>query len=415
MEITKFHDLNDDCIEELFRSMGIGTLVFISRTCKRFEWIAERQLRRIKFYNCTVSNDTAEISEIISVIGKYLHGLSLCFEMDVDYDDTVDEVDEGEHFAGFDSNGVRRFLKQGKGLQFFKLLCAAVGKNLRTLNITGSIHKMPIYKMVPVFMHLECLSLCVGSTHSYFIDLPALCPNLKRLKISGSVVFAPNPDKAFDHLVSLSISNIVKHDGQSKMDFFIPFLKQNKQLEELRIEINYFLDNPTEMQEFIENLDERKANFIFDVDHLDRLKEISNQLANKNVQSITLDHWFSNYEEKLPKLLEIITEWNQIKFFEMGYTNGGEKIAVEVVRIAKNLEKIRVGPYSSIPDQLIMDIAKARERAVGIGKPPLKICFHTRSYEDNLLTSPLVKQTFVGNDAIEVMITNFYLLTFKSF
>lgn len=360
-----FIDLNDDCLEYLFKFLDAESIAAVSETCKRLKWIAEDQFKHYTSYDCVIQKNVSAASKVFSKMGKNLRKLSITFKHMSVGDDTFKLKTRNEIYTYFD-------IHDGRG--FFDLIYNSIDDNLAVLCLKGGVSEMPIQILGPKLRQLESLSLCANSlSETAEIDLPALCPKLKRLKISGPLLFAPNQYKAFpslEQLVFLPFNDI--HQNYSP-DFFVAFREQNRQLKAIRISIDQFYASYLH-EEMLHSLRGLRAHLVSEARIMADLD--LNLLFDLNVEGITVNGWHSESMWKIPQSIDN-SKWKQLRFFESN--NGKPQIVVPVVRAAKNLEMIRIGLDCNITPKLITDIAEARYMAVAVTKPPLKICFHAET------------------------------------
>lgn len=371
-------DLNDDCLNYLFSFLDAKSMVAFSETCKRFNNIAEDQFHNCKYYDCEIIDDVEEAAKIIEKIGKHLRRLDLRFEDDEDckrnhYEHNADEA--------FFSEGY------GDGYGFIELLADCLRENLSfdTLHIKVLICFLPVELLTPAFARLKHLTIHNNCDNNYGhlddIDLPALCPNLKSLKIIDNLFFTPNHEKIFKNLEILKIVNISSWRYLGIWSHFISFLEVNRQLKEFHIDFT-FMSKPSDpnvntLIETLKSLTWLKVHLMYNnhwktaalEDTFQELKE----MKGISVEGITLTHMKVNSESTF---IEIIGELQPLKSLQTKFIGWEVETIIECVRIGKHLETISVGLYSEVTRKVIEDIATARELAVGNTNGPLEICFH---------------------------------------
>lgn len=359
----KLIELDDDCLKYLFDFLDPEAIVAVSKTCKRLNSLAEIRFKRFTSYECIIYKNVATASNVISKLGKNLRQLSITFK-----------------FKCFDDI-LYNYCCYSDAEQIFEVLNESIGENFTTLSLTGRlISEMPIGVLKPVFQQLESLSLysIAPSKSTITIDLPALCPKLKTLTISGAINFAPNVNKVIKHLEEIVF--LPFHDVYNRLDInlFFSFLSQNLQLKTLCIGTYQFHQNENYFNRLIDyanvlrNSDGLKIHLVSEAYLLQSLNE--NQLRNLNVESIIIKGRCLPFVENIPRFAGHFN-WDRVKFFESD--NGEWQIVVSVVRAAKNLEMVRIGLNHNVTKKFIGDIAEARHAATIVDRPPLKICFHT--------------------------------------
>lgn len=77
--MTKFLDMNDDCIEYLLKYFDPESIVAISQTCKKLHLIATGHFKKHTSYICSIASDEDEkrAKRTIANIGKSLVALNL--------------------------------------------------------------------------------------------------------------------------------------------------------------------------------------------------------------------------------------------------------------------------------------------------------------------------------------------------
>lgn len=217
--MTEFLNLNDDCLEHVFRFVDLKTMCAISETCKRLKEIAEGIFRRHhRYYECNIGEkeNVKEAANIIRKVGQHLTDLSLTFE----------RVDS------------ELYLESGIGCQFLLELNCLLGDKFRTLTLYGQISSIPVLslRLAPTFLKLEQLTISNEiEPEGYkvlFIDLPQLCPNLRVLRIECALIIAPNSKKSFQKLEVLEFMSMGPY---YPTEWFQSFIQDNKQLKTLYV------------------------------------------------------------------------------------------------------------------------------------------------------------------------------------
>lgn len=193
-------DLNEDCLIHLCRYFDAEAIVTVTQTCSRLKYVAESYLQFKKSYSCNIGSEESKVvaGRTIRKMGKYLTKIDLM--VDLQY--------------------------QGSLTEFFRLLVRSVGPNLIELSILGEVCVMSLQILAPILSHLEVLTLqnlCWKERCVSTIDLPQLCPNLRKLIVCGPIIFAPKYNKEFQRLESLDVTF---SSGQIPADVFT----QNRQL-----------------------------------------------------------------------------------------------------------------------------------------------------------------------------------------
>lgn len=173
-------DLNTDCLLYLCHFLEAESIVAFSETCSILKSIAVDFFEFKKSYSCCIGSveDEARAAKTIRKIGTHLTRMDLMFELEYQSSDRL-----------------------------FTLFASSLTGNLIQLSILGEICCMPLTILAPILQQLEILTvqnMCWTENCVLKIDLPALCPNLRELSVSGDVIFTPG-ETSFPQLESLDV------------------------------------------------------------------------------------------------------------------------------------------------------------------------------------------------------------------
>ncbi len=199
-------DLNEDCLINLCRYFDAESIVAIAETCTRLKNVASDFFKHKKSYSLVIGSVEQEVmaAKTLRKVGKFLCRIDLMYELE----------NSGSSYN-----------------ELFAMLTESVGENLIELSILGKICRMPLITLAPLLLRLQTLTLqnlCWDEGCSTEIDLPSLCPNLRKLTVSGEIMFAPRYRQS---LPSLECLDADFASEQRPLDFFY----QNTQLKKLNL------------------------------------------------------------------------------------------------------------------------------------------------------------------------------------
>lgn len=198
-------DLNDDCFTYLCRYLEPETIVNLSKTCTRLKAITERRFRYKTYYSCCIGSRRSEITVLRTLreLRRYLKRFDLMFDV------------------GYEASYTKLFALLNQEVEESHLI---------ELSILGEVCNMPLASLAPIFGKLEVLTLqniCFAHNCVATVNLPAFCRNyLKRLTVSGQIIFAPVLHKEIFGLLWLDADFTT---GMEPEDFFL----DNPQLKHL--------------------------------------------------------------------------------------------------------------------------------------------------------------------------------------
>lgn len=339
-KMTKFLDLNDDCLEHVFDYCNVETIVSASKTCKRLNaMVTHIQFPKQTTFSCTISSYACEekVCEILDCIGKYLVELKICQTSEI-------------------------FL-------FYRFLGRSIGDRIRKLSIvTPHISETSLQAIEPVLWRLEELELRITNTdiNDDDLDLQSRCPNLKRLHIQWDTSFIRNTGN-WQQLEELSLG-----DNEYIVDeTFTEFMQNNPQLRKLKIaafncdvrleDLANHLANLEQLVLF-QNYSDLSADSILELQRLTHLR----RLILRNVESDDFEGIVSNatklsglvelriqaqfdqcsdddiFEPRHQNIIEIALEMPQLQVFGISFAKLKDKTIVEFLRLADNIREIHI-------------------------------------------------------------------------
>lgn len=391
-KMMRLLDLNEDCLEHMFKYLDIESIMATFETCKRFRDVAERVFKKQTYYSCVIDEDGKNLKvagNIIRKAGPHIKRLDLDFRV-----------------AAFGNNEY----------EFLNLVKISIGEKLRELTIYSEICSIPALGLCLIFGQLEKLTFVEHDSDALndvlHIDLPALCPNLQVLIIRNCrMIFAPNSRKSFKKLVELEFESFNRY---YPTDEFVSFIEQNQQLRKLYIDAFWhpihddeclpliYIDL-THVPDNLKNLEElRIKTLVFDnvVQGIIDMKKLTKlhtlemaeywtdvpevNVALHNMAALThLKHlWIGNCMVGLPdqqSIINIAVALPSLESFQSDLQWETETM-VEFIRRGQNLKTICVflKKNSIITPKVIEDVASARELAAGWQRQPLTLIFDSR-------------------------------------
>lgn len=181
-------DLNEYCLIELCRCLEPEAIVNVTETCSKLKNIAEDVIQRRphRYYSCTIDSFDKEVLAIKTLrkFGKHLTTFHLMIEPQYDYPES----------------SVTELLNAIKDEVTTKLI---------ELSVLSMQCEIPLNILAPIFQHLKVLTLqdvCLQEGCESEIDLPKMCPMLRKLTVGGRINFTPNNRKRFRRLMSLDVT-----------------------------------------------------------------------------------------------------------------------------------------------------------------------------------------------------------------